>query len=530
MREGQTVSEETEYKRNSINIIGFLKRHKIILIVFIVHAILWGWLNQFVTPHPDYIDHWVQSRLYSLSYYEHPPMAEVLIRMTTSVFGTSEAGFEIGAMLINFCILGFAYFVSVRVFNLRAGIFTLLGLEATLFFMAKTVSIQTEQPLLLAWMAATLALLKYLKTNKGYWLIVVGVFAGIGLLSKYTMTLFYLCIFVYITIVPSRRKEWLNPWQVLGGIVALIVWSPTIYWNYVNDWASFLFQLNKTSDSDFIFGAISVLFLVQVIFAYSCVLTIWGSRRMFLRLRQFYKDNREKKAIDSPELLLCTMTLVPILFFFITLSNSEYLDPQWAVIGIICFFIWLGGESSRLWEEGGKKTIFKVYLLAHIVNACFIGIAFYHIQTPIFPLQIKDDPADTMVGWDKTGQITEEFLVANNVPLPEFIVTIPYAVGAQFAFHLSNHPLTYSLSRVERNLWSNPLKMNKENTLFACEFDCERIEAFSKDVTGFVIHRIGQVKHIVRGKDRVISLYRAEKRDYKAMDPKKCDPRLRGFL
>ncbi len=530
MQEGLTVSEETEYKRNSVAIIGFLKRHKIILIVFILHAIVWSWFNQFITPHPDYIDHWVQSRINSLSYYEHPPMAEVLIRMTTSVFGTSEIGFEIGAMLVNFCILGFAYFISVQVYNIRAGIFTLLGLEATLFFMAKTVSIQTEQPLLLAWMAATFALLKYLKTNKGYWLIVVGVFAGLGALSKYSMILFPLSLCVYITIVPSRRKEWLNPWLYLCGIVAIIISSPVFYWNYMNNWASFLFQTNKTSDSDLFFGVVSLVFLVYVSFVYSCVLTVWGGRRMFVRFRQFRTVQNGQKADDSPELLLCTMALVPILFFFIALWNSEYGDPQWAVIGIICFFIWLGGESSKLWEEGRKKSIVKIYLLAHIVNACFIGVLFYHIQNPIFPFKIKDDPADTMVEWDKTGKATDKFLLENNIPLPDYVVSIPYAVGAQFALHMSNQPLTYSLSRVRRNLWSDPLKMNKENTLFVCHFDCERIEAFSKDVAGFIIHKIGQVKHKVREKDRIISLYRAKNRDYKAMDPERCDPRLKGFL
>src|SRR5574341_1178679 len=80
---------------------AWLARHRFLLLVLLAHALFWGAVIAFVSPHPDYIDHWVQSRVWSFGYYEHPPMVAWLIRAMTFLFGSNETGLKAGALAVN---------------------------------------------------------------------------------------------------------------------------------------------------------------------------------------------------------------------------------------------------------------------------------------------------------------------------------------------------------------------------------------------------------------------------------------------
>ena len=509
---------------------GFLSRHRVLLIVFTIHIILWGIIDQFINPHPDYIDHWMQSRVFSLSYFEHPPMVALLIRAVTALFGHTEAGLEAAALFVDLLIIGFAYSIAVFLYGRRAGIFTLVGMEATPFFMAKSASIQTEQPLALFWLAALLSLLIYQKTDKARWILLMGFFAGCGALSKYTMIIFYIGILTYFTLVPSRRKELLNPWQYLGGLVALAVFFPVIYWNYTHDWISFRFQLAKGGAAeDVIYGYEAGLFLLGTFMLYSFVLVGWGFWRIVQRIRQGDISDANRKLVDSPNTLLVALTVTPILFFVVVLFRSDYSDPQWAVIAMVTFFIWLGGESSRLWQEGRKKMLLKVYVSAFAANICLMIIVFVHIYQPLvdFPKERKD-PVYPLIGWDKMGKEVELFLKNRDIPLPDYVIANRYALASQFALHLPSYPRTYSTSRVRRNLWSDPREMNSENTILVCETnrDCRKLENRVGKTTSFIAGREGEVSIQIRGRVRTIGIYRIVGKDPRLLSETFMDPRL----
>ncbi len=508
---------------------GFWKNHQVILLVFIVHIVVWGFLDQFFTPHPDYIDHWMQSRVFSLSYYEHPPMVAWFIQLVISIFGTSEIGFEAAALFANLVIIGVAYAIASTIFDKRAGIFTLLGLECTPFFIAKSSAIQTEQPLALFWMFALFAIWKYQQNNKFRWILIAGFFAGCGALSKYTMLFFYVSLFIYFALVKSRRWEWINVRQYIGGLVALAVFSPVLIWNGMNDWVSFRFQLAKSGGADdLIFGQTTAIFLIGTVVLYSCVLVVFGGWLMIQKIRRGELKDKNGYLQDSPELLLMVFTLIPIILFSFLLLNSDYTDSQWAVISMVTFFIWLGGESSKLWDKGKTGLLRKVYSLAFGVNIILFIILFLHLKNPLVEFETIEDPAYHLTGWVEMITEVEQFLEKEGIPQPDYVISRGYTLASQFSLHLPSQPRSYSITRIRRNLWSDPLKMNRENTILVCDrvAECKRLENSLGRATGFKAAIVKTFEMTIRGQYRFLSLYRITGRDFNLLEDGHRDHRL----
>ena len=69
-----------------------------------------------------------------------------------------------------------------------------------------------------------------------------GLVTGLGLLSKYTMVLIG-PVFL-IGLVLENRKQLRTAWPYLGGVIALLVFLPNIWWNSQNRWATINFQFN----------------------------------------------------------------------------------------------------------------------------------------------------------------------------------------------------------------------------------------------------------------------------------------------
>jgi 4-amino-4-deoxy-L-arabinose transferase-like glycosyltransferase len=382
----------------------------------------------------------------------------------------------------------------------RAGIFTLLGLETTLFFVAKSSSIQTEQPLVLFWLLGLWALTRYVRTGRSLWLVLAGVAGGLGALSKYTMILFYLGWMAYVTIVPARRREWLNPWNYVAGLISLALFLPVIYWNATHDWMSFRFQLSKSIGENAVLGLTPLIFVAGSLLTYSPVLAAWGYRRT---LRRSWRN-------DGPDALLIVMGWVAMLFFVAVLADATYSDPHWAVLSMITLFVWLGGEAQRVWARGDRRRVLGLYLTAGAINVLVLGAIFVHIFSPWVRGQLGGDRGDDVLGWDRTAQLVQAELERRDIPPPKYVVSFFYPLASHFALHLGGQPYSMSLERHQRNLWIDPNRLTPDNTLIVCQkpAHCRWIRADLWRYYGLRMGGlIGEVRQPIRGEERLVYLY-----------------------
>jgi 4-amino-4-deoxy-L-arabinose transferase-like glycosyltransferase len=486
---------------------AWLGRHRFLLLVLLAHAAFWGAVNVFVSPHPDYIDHWVQSRIWSLSYYEHPPMVAWFIRAMTFLYGSSEVGLQAGALTVNLLLLAAIYGFAVQLFGLEAGRYTLLGLEATTFFTSKALSIQTEQPLALFWVGSLWAMAAYLRSGRARWILLAGLLAGLGALAKYTMILFYVGLLFYGLLVPGRRKELVNPWQIAGGLLALAVFLPVIVWNYQHDWVSFRFQFSKSgADTAAVPGRASLEFLIGTLFFYSPVLFGWGLWRMARRWRH-------GAPADSAETLLAVMTWLPLVFFTAAVARATYADPHWTVLSAVCLLVWAGRELAQL-ARRRRAFVTGLVAAALLVNAGLLGLVMAHAWRPFLPVVPAYDPTRQLVGWREAGAQAQALLERDGMPAPRYVASVFYPLAAHFSLHLPSQPLPYSFSREGRNIWDDPARMNGDNTIVVCEpASCAWMRQNMRERFGWKdLREVGTVRPVVWGTPRETTVILREAR------------------
>jgi 4-amino-4-deoxy-L-arabinose transferase-like glycosyltransferase len=486
---------------------AFLRRHAVLWAVLAAHLAWWSTINGFLSPHPDTIDHWVQSRIFSWGYYEHPPMVAWLLRAFTVLLGSSEASLEWSAQTINLTILALAYAVTCDTFGALAASLTLLFLEATLYFSAGSTMFQIDQPLMLFWLAALWALLRYQRSRRGAWLLAAGLAAGLGGLSKYTMALFYLGLGVYLAVVPSARREWRNLWQYLGGLAALLVVSPVLFWNAEHGWVSFRHQIAKAAPVDGGFlGQTSLMFTLGYLLAFSLPAIVWGCSIL-------PSVARKQGLKDSPFTLILLVSAAPLAFFTLILLRGHFGDPKWANVSFLGLYMLLGHAAADLWRAGQRRRVIRALAVAHAVNFASIALILAHVFRPFLPIPPEKDPTRQLIGWRETVQEAEQLITERGIPLPRYVVSTFYPLTSQFALYLSNQPLPHSVERPRRNLWSPLEQLNESNTVMVCERQCPRRVAEVQCRTGLELEFLGSAGAPVWGEIRHgADLYRVSRR------------------
>src|SRR6202046_5094154 len=104
-------------------------------------------------------------------------------------------------------------------------------LNVTLMAAVGTMIVTPDAPLLVASSFVLFFLAKVLETGRGAWWLAVGAAVGAALLSKYTALFFGLAILIWLVTVPKLRRWLISSWPFLGGVGALAVFAPVIFWD-----------------------------------------------------------------------------------------------------------------------------------------------------------------------------------------------------------------------------------------------------------------------------------------------------------
>jgi len=111
----------------------------------------------------------------------------------------------------------------------------------------------TDSPIILFWTLSLYYTYKAIFYGSLRDYILTGLMIGFMMLSKYTAIILVFSILIFILI--KRRDILLNIKFYLALLIAFIIVSPMLWWNYQNGWISFLFQLShgssKTYDLNF---------------------------------------------------------------------------------------------------------------------------------------------------------------------------------------------------------------------------------------------------------------------------------------
>ncbi len=265
--------------------------------------------------------YWMWSKHLALSYYDHPPMVALVIRLGTMIAGDTELGVRLVAILLALP-MSFAVFraASILFGGVRVASTATILLNVTLMAAVGTLVVTPDAPLLVAASFVLFYLAKVLETGRGAWWLAVGAAVGAALLSKYTALFFGPAILIWLVAVPKLRRWLVSPWPYLGGLVALAIFSPVILWNADHHWVSFLKQIGRARFEDFRLSFIGELIPTQIAFATPLVF-ILGAMGLYALTR--------RKAGAMAARVLINATFWVIVAYFTWHSLHARVEANW---------------------------------------------------------------------------------------------------------------------------------------------------------------------------------------------------------
>ncbi|MGZ5279436.1 MAG: glycosyltransferase family 39 protein, partial [Pseudobdellovibrionaceae bacterium] len=189
--------------------------------------------------------YWVWSLHPQLSYYDHPPAVSWLFWLGHAFEFLGHA-VRWPAVVLGHCTL-LVWFLTWRLLfkdqleEKKFSWWMTLALCSPLLGFGSII-VTPDLPVLFFWSLSLYFLLRVFKFQTARDYIWLGVSLGLGFCSKYHIVLFVPFVFLFILF----EKQWSQiRWKYVGLTVlfGLLFCSPVLIWNYLNDFASFKFQM-----------------------------------------------------------------------------------------------------------------------------------------------------------------------------------------------------------------------------------------------------------------------------------------------
>ena len=266
---------------------------------------------------PEEAYYWNYSQHLDIGYLDHPPMVAWLIWLGTQLAGNTEFAVRIGASL-SWLIAAFFCFQLTRNLYCKTAAFIAVMMFCTLpFFFATGLLMTPDAPLTAAWAGALYFLERALLGERREAWLGVGLCTGLGMLSKYTIALLGPATLLFVLLDPGLRRWMWQPWPYLAILIATVIFSPVVIWNFLNDWASFSFQGKERLQEPMHFSLPTLMASVLVLL--TPVGVVAASRSLFTRSRPEgnWVDDRRKWLADRRNAFMAIFTLVPLSVFIV---------------------------------------------------------------------------------------------------------------------------------------------------------------------------------------------------------------------
>ncbi len=266
--------------------------------------------------------YWVWSKHLSLSYFDHPPFVAWLLNLG-SVFENYGHAVRWPIVIIGHCSILIWVEIMKRWLNPK---------DLFLFFLMMTLNCITgfgtgiatpDSPLMFFWPLSIYASFRALETKKLSWYLILGIICGLGFCSKYHMAFFLPVVCIWFTVEKKWSQvkfQYIPPTLLVFFITAL----PVFIWNYQNDYASFLFQLNhgfaKNKKEFWVFDYIGsqIGLLFPIIFAFAILATT------------------QYKSLGEKRWLVYFAWLVPLVFLISSFRGR--VEPNWTAVAFPAIF------------------------------------------------------------------------------------------------------------------------------------------------------------------------------------------------
>ena len=346
-----------------------------VAVLILVRAVMAAWLPLSA----DEAYYWLWSRHLAAGYYDHPPAIAFLIRIGTILFGDTEFGVRFCGVLLSIAASWFIWQAGLAILRdgTKAALAVLL-FNLTLMTGVEMLAVTPDTPSIAATAAFLFCLAKLQQTRDGRWWLWAGVAAGLGLLSKYSGLFAGAGAAVWLLASP-RERAWLKTvWPWAGGVLALLIFLPNLWWQSQHQWMTFAFQFGRVTGGHFTLRFLSEFIGAQLGLATPFILVlavvgVWASRRR-----------------ENPRFLAVAL-IAPALVYFLIHTLHDRVQGNWPaflypMLAILAADMFAPGPGWRGWCSR----------LAMPMAAAILLLSYVQAATGLIPL--KRDPLARLLG------------------------------------------------------------------------------------------------------------------------------------
>ncbi len=396
---------------------------------------------------PDEAHYWEWSRRLDMSYYSKGPGVAYVIALFTTLLGNTETGVRIGAVLFSaLTTVAFFFFSRELTGSDRQAFWGAIILNIVPLFFAGSIVMTTDILLVFFWTIALYGLKRLLIDGQRSWWSLLGVATGLGFLCKYTMILFYGCLFLLLLSTGRLKEEMTRKEPYIAVLITLAFSLPVVIWNVSNDFVGFrhlagLTHLQKgfTLSPEYLweFMASQLVVVTPLLFA-GILHTLWVCGKRSL------KDG-------DPRASIVFWMSAPILVLFILKSLQAKVQANWAVLAYISglaglVLLFAERMHKRAWQVVAALSVLCAFVLSLLLFFPFV------LHNGLERKLMKAALYKRILGWSELGRKVSDLKRELEGEGPLFIVSDRYQIASELAFYVAGNPRTYNLYTGGRRL------------------------------------------------------------------------------
>lgn len=301
-----------------------------------------------------------------LSYFDQPPLFFWLGGLSIKLLGLNNLGLRFASVLLFAGTSWMLFLVAKKLFNAKAGFWAVLLMNlSAVFTIAIACWFQPDAPLMFFWLVSTWFIVDLMQISEGdrttekrssgqiylLW-ILTGVFMGLATLSKYHVLFLFAGVFIFVA-TNKKQRHWLShPGPYLAILITFIIAFPVLWWNYQNNWVSFVFQGSRAGTNTSR-GQIHIDWFLRSIGGQSLWLLPWI---WFPLVRQLVKSFKLRAQSESYSFIFW-MSVLPLVFFtIVTLWADLQYHFHWQAPGYMMLFMPLGYAIDKVLNGGNTKV------------------------------------------------------------------------------------------------------------------------------------------------------------------------------
>ena len=410
-----------------------------LLIFLCLHLIVWTLIPTFSNNNLplDTIEALAWGSNLDWGFNKHPPLSAFAVELFYQLFGSKDWAFYFLSQIFVVTSFFIVFKFSQEFFkNLNHSLISVLLLEGIFFYNFTTPEFNVNVCQLPFWCLTVLYCWKGFKDDKIKDWILFGLFASLGILSKYLFLYLLIAMdifFIYILIYKKISNKFLISLPVF-----FLILIPHIIWLTENDYSTITYALNRTGIEDrSFFNHISQ----PLIFLTKQAGLLIPFFLLFLGIISKVKINLNLK--DKKLLFLLTINILPIILIFLT---SLIMGIKIRTMWMTPFYLFFGVLITYIFQKHINMKRLNIFLSTFIFLFVLSPLTYFYIS-------ISETDKRTDYPGKKISQIIEKKW-KNNFTNEIVLVAGDEWHGGNLSYHLKSRPI-----------WDNILEINKNKFL-----------------------------------------------------------------